>query len=214
MPAASIRFKARSGSPTARGDQLAAALPGVARPSMTSRISTRIGRRCMTMARREAIRRACREWRRPRPACRSGPRWQMRRPGICPIWRTSVNVPSGKEHQGLAGGGELQHATRIDAALVAVEAFDELRSQAPQQQAGERHPHHFFLDHEGKIGRQRRGCDQTVDVARMIGDHHAGDLRQPVQSLDGERDAGSAQEGARERSGHQAPAAAGSAGTD
>jgi len=42
----------------------------------------------------------------------------------------------GKEHQGLAGGGEFNHATRVDRALVAIEAFDELRSQAPQQQAG------------------------------------------------------------------------------
>ena len=109
----------------------------------------------------------------------------------------------GEENQGLAGGRQLQDAARIDPTLVPVEAFDELRAQAPEQQAGEGHPDHFLLDHEGKVGRQRGSRDQTVDVAGMIGHHHAGNLGQPLQPFDGEWDAGQMQEGARNRPGHQ-----------
>ncbi len=119
-----------------------------------------------------------------------------------------------EEHQGLSGGGKLQHAPRIDAALVPVETLDELGPEAPQQQAGEGHAHHFLLDHEGKIGRQRRRGHQAIDVAGVVGHHHARYLRQPIQPVDGERNAGRAQKDPREQ--HRPPtgAAAGSARTD
>src|ERR1700691_5450209 len=124
-------------------------------------------------------------------------------PRNLPIWRISVNVPSGKNTK------DWPAAASIDSALVPIEAFDELRSQAPQQQAGEGHAHHFLLDHEGKIGRQRRGGDQAVDIAGVIGDDHAGYLRQPIQPLDAEWNSGGAQKGAREYPGHPpAPAQA------
>src|ERR1022692_311643 len=38
-----------------------------------------------------------------------------------------------KEHQGLPGGGQLPYAAGIGGAFVAVEAFDERGSEAPQQ---------------------------------------------------------------------------------
>src|SRR5580704_68694 len=75
-----------------------------------------------------------------------------------------------KKHERLAAGSELPDAAGVRAALVTVEAFHECRSEPPQQQARQRHTHHFFLDHEGKGRRERRGGHDTVDVARMIGD--------------------------------------------
>ena len=118
-------------------------------------------------------------------------------PRNLPIWRFSSKVPSGKEHQGLAGGRQFQHAARIGRALVAVESLDELRAQAPQQQTGQRYSHHLLLDDEGKVGRQCRDDGDGIDVAGMIGHHHAGRLRQPLQPLDREGNAGHPQKGAR-----------------
>ncbi len=102
-------------------------------------------------------------------------------PRNLPICRTSSKVPSGKNTRDWPVAASFSTRRASTAALVTVEALDELRAQAAQQQAGQRHVHHFLLDHEGKIGWQRRGGDQSVDVARMVGDHHAGGGRQPLR---------------------------------
>ena len=78
-----------------------------------------------------------------------------------------------EEHQRMAAGRRAQHAPRIRAALVAVEALDELRADAPQQQAGQRHIVHLALDDEPEARRQRRRHDHAVQVARVVGDDHA-----------------------------------------
>ena len=82
-----------------------------------------------------------------------------------------------KEHQGLAGGRELPYAPGVGAALVPVEALDELGAEAPQQEARQRHAHHLLLDNEGKFGGQSRHGHDPVDVAGMVGHHHARDAR-------------------------------------
>ena len=71
-----------------------------------------------------------------------------------------------------------------DAALVTVEPLDEGRAEPAQQQARERHAHHLLLDDKGEIRRQGGRGHDAVDVACMVGDHHAGSVRQALASLD------------------------------
>ncbi len=119
-----------------------------------------------------------------------------------PIWRFSSKVPSGKNISDWPAAATLQHPARIDGPLVPVEALDELRTEAPQQETHQRNTLRFLLDDEGKIGRQGRDDDDGVDVAGMVGHHHAGCLRQALQSLDCKRNTGHPHEGARQGAGH------------
>ena len=89
-----------------------------------------------------------------------------------------------KEHEGLPLRSQPPDPAGIGGSFVPIEPLHEGGSEAPQQQTGERHPVHLFLDDEGELGRQGRRGDDAVDVACVIGDDDAGRFRQPIQALD------------------------------
>ena len=62
-------------------------------------------------------------------------------------------------------------------------AYEQARGlRAPQQKTGQRDPCHFLLDDKRKTRRQRGFHHRPIEVAAMIGDHHAGTRGQMVQS--------------------------------
>jgi hypothetical protein len=81
--------------------------------------------------------------------------------------------PFREEHQRMTARRRAQHAPRIRAALVPVEALDELGPDASQQQARHGHVIHLSLDHEPEARRQRRRHHDAIEVTRMIRDHDA-----------------------------------------
>jgi hypothetical protein len=97
--------------------------------------------------------------------------------------------PLGEESQRLATGRGAQHPARVGGALATVESLDEFRAEPAQQQAGERHAHHFPLDDEGETGRQGRLQDDAVEVALVVRDQDAGAGWQAVRARHSEADA-------------------------
>ncbi len=97
-----------------------------------------------------------------------------------PVW----NFPSptvglerafGEEHQRVTAGRGAQHAPRIGAALVAIEAVDELGAD-PAQAAGRPRGTvvHLALDHETEAGAAGAAVmHHAVEVAGVIGHDHA-----------------------------------------
>src|ERR1700733_5031745 len=103
----------------------------------------------------------------------------------------------GKEYERLPGGGELPHPARIRSPLVTVEALDEGRAEPPEQQTRQRHADHLLLDDKGEFGRQGGRGDDSVNVARMVGDDNARSPRQALASLDLQPNTGAPQEPSR-----------------
>ncbi len=87
--------------------------------------------------------------------------------------RRAREGPLRKEHQRVSLIGIAQHAPRIRRAAVPIEAFHELRPQALERRAGQRHGRHLALDDEAEAWRQRRGQHEAVEVAGVIADHDA-----------------------------------------
>jgi hypothetical protein len=100
----------------------------------------------------------------------------------------------GKEHQRMAAGRGAQHAPRVGRALVPVEALHEFRAQPPQQQAREGHLVHLALDHEAEARRQGGGHDHAVQVAGVVGHHHALAGGKVLAAADQHRHAGAGEE--------------------
>ena len=118
-------------------------------------------------------------------------------PRNLPTRRVPSKVPSGKNTERLTGGGELPHPACVRSSLVTVETLDEGRAEPPEQQARQRHADHLLLDDKGEVGRQGGRGDDSVDIARMVGDDHARSLRQALASLDPEPNPGAPQEPSR-----------------
>jgi len=89
-----------------------------------------------------------------------------------------------------------QHSAGIRRPPVAIETLHELRADASEKEAGQRHSRHLTLDDEAEAGGQGRREHEPVQIARMIGHYHTLTGREPLQSADGERHAGHHQKGA------------------
>jgi len=69
--------------------------------------------------------------------------------------------------------GPPHHAPSIALATGVARPVDELRADAPQQQAKHRRARRFLLYHERETRRQRGLHHDSVEIARVVGDDHA-----------------------------------------
>ncbi len=83
-------------------------------------------------------------------------------------------MPSGKESERCPLGGILHNPPCIRSAAAGIEAFDEMRPDAPQEKVDARHRRDLPLDDKLVVVRQHRRQQDAIEVAGMIGHNDSG----------------------------------------
>jgi len=101
-------------------------------------------------------------------AAAKAPVWKRSKPG------TGPKVALGEKGQGAATGGAADQSKSIARPAGAIIAGDEVRSDAGQQQSGQRHGTHLALDDEAEARRECRREHHAVQIAAVVGDDDTG----------------------------------------